>query len=480
VLFETMMLVASAAVVAVLAAPTMLSWTVGLLPPSMMLLKPPVVDLRAALAVASISAIFIAAVTILVSRLALKGDVLVPLVAASRTATSSSWRGRLVIGFQTAAGTVLVVMAGLFGASLQRAWDNAAGFERERTAVVEAYPIVFTDAARATAEIRDLQRAVESLPGVAAVAGADITLVPDTDVEPSTDYAPQNWDRSLAGIPSFEVERRFFGVIGLALRSGRWPSATEWESIAPIALVSETAARRFRPGQSIVGQVLHAPPATGDRPPPPVTVVGVVSDARFLALDRAPTGEVYVPDGLLNPTPFFTFFIRTTGPAASVLRAVAARVRDDPRFRLARARTVEDAVVASIRPRLLRAWLFGGFGLAAVVILGTGVFAVVASLTARRFREIGIRVAIGATPARIVRLFAVEQTTAIGSGLILGGALAAWIAPLTRPLLYEVESHDWRAWLIAVGVIVLTAVTGVLMPSLHAALRNPVDALRPD
>jgi hypothetical protein len=214
--------------------------------------------------------------------------------------------------------------------------------------------------------------------------------------------------------------------------------------------------------------------------PLPVTVVGVVSDARFMGLDRAPTGEVYVPDGAIDPMPLFTLFVRTTGRASAVLPELARQVRADSRFRLARARTVDAAVVGSIRPRLLRAWLFGGFGVAAAAILGTGILALVASVTARRFREIGIRIAVGATRDRIVRLFAREQIKTIGGGLIVGAFVAAWIAPLTQPLLYEVGPYDWRGWSTAAGVIIVTAAIGVLVPLFRATARDPVDVLRTD
>jgi putative ABC transport system permease protein len=157
------------------------------------------------------------------------------------------------------------------------------------------------------------------------------------------------------------------------------------------------------------------------------------------------------------------------------MQAIAAV---DPLIRTTNSSTFDELFVDSVRPRRFRSWLFGSFAAAALVIVGSGIFGLIAMSVARRTREMGIRIALGSTSERLLRLLVREQLTDVIAGVAAGAVISIWAVRFVRGYLYEITPYDPRVWAAAIAVIVLTALAGTVIPSWRASRTDPVHALR--
>jgi ABC-type antimicrobial peptide transport system permease subunit len=208
-----------------------------------------------------------------------------------------------------------------------------------------------------------------------------------------------------------------------------------------------------------------------------MTVIAVVADARYVALDADPMGDVYLR-GVLEPGRYGGFFhVRTTAPADAVLQSILGALAGRG-YLIVQASTHEDALFASVKHRALPAWLFGSLGLGALVVLGTGVFGLLAMSAAQRTREVGIRVALGASRGRVVRLLVREQALAVGLGLGAGALVSLWAVRLLESQLYGVRAHDPLVWASVASTLAAIAVIATLFPAFRAARADAAQALR--
>ena len=264
----------------------------------------------------------------------------------------------------------------------------------------------------------------------------------------------------------------FFPAAGLAARDGRLPTEEEFRNGAPVIVITETVARGYWPGQRAVGQIL----TNKGRP---FEVIGVVNDARFLSLDMAAQGEIFWPVTAM-PRPYLSNVVLRFAPdAVNTVEAVAATVRARcPDCWVREALTLQEVLSESIRPRRFSAWLFSGFGIAALLIVGTGILGVVALSTTRRVREIGIRMALGATRRRVLWQLLREQGASVVLGVVMGGVAASWATRFLTSYLYETDPLDSIAWVAASAAILAVACVGVLLPACRATRVDLVRALR--
>jgi hypothetical protein len=261
---------------------------------------------------------------------------------------------------------------------------------------------------------------------------------------------------------------------------GQLPAPGEWQAEHPIAIVSERAARIYWPDGGAVGQTLvwtrNDPP---DRAPKPRRVVAVVQDARYAAADLEPIGDIYFPGAIGRGTYGSFFIVSTVDPADRVLPSIVATAAAHE-MRLEQAATMDSAIFASIRHRVLPLWLFGGLSVMGLIVLAAGTIGLLAMTTAQRTREIGIRLALGSSPARLTRLLAREQATAIAIG-VLAGAGVAWLAVEgLRSELYGVTPHHPGVWIGVTVTVFGVAALGSLVPARIAARLDPAAILRFD
>jgi hypothetical protein len=210
----------------------------------------------------------------------------------------------------------------------------------------------------------------------------------------------------------------------------------------------------------------------------PVVVVGVVGDVRYSSLDVKPVAAVYVPGNLTTASLGGEFVVRTDRAAATVLAALLRMIEGNPLWSIAWAGTADDLAGASLRGRALRAWLFGAFGVLGLLILGSGLFGMLSIEAARRTREFGVRLAVGATPGRILRLLAGDLLRPVLVGVVLGIGASVWALAQLEPYLYQTVPAELDLWAGVVGAVIMTAWPGALSPALRMSRVDPVVILR--
>jgi hypothetical protein len=273
-------------------------------------------------------------------------------------------------------------------------------------------------------------------------------------------------------VESMAVTAGYLEAGGLRPTTGRLPTDAEFASGAPVIVVTDLVARQYWPGLPAVGQtLLNAGRA--------FAVVGVVPDARYMALDRDPQGTIYWPMAATPRPVLYNMLIMFTRDGRSSLPGVVARIAERcPKCSVKHAEMLADRLGASVRRRQFYAWLFSSFGIAALVIVGTGILGLIAMTTNRRTREIGIRIALGATSTGVVQQILREQMTAVTAGLVVGGMVAAWAVRFVSAYLYKTPMYDGRAWAAAIAALLLIVLLGGGIPSLRASRIDPVRALR--
>lgn len=328
---------------------------------------------------------------------------------------------------------------------------------------------------------------LRGLPGVESVSMA--SLVPFGDV---TEMRPvASTLASPAGQPprvdahSFIVGRDYFRTIGLHVLRGRDFSEAEEQGpsgLRPV-IVDQTLVERLWKDRDPIGQqlwVLDRNRKAGD----PMQVVGVVSSMKHQLIDAGPEAHYYVPFGSAY-RPAMTIHVRSAAAGGAAEQALLARIREemkavDATLPVVRLRTFTAHRDASLLLWLMRtaANLFTSFGVIALVLAVSGVYAVKAYVVARRTREIGIRMALGASQRDVLWMVLREGLTLAGVGLVAGGALGAGLSFVLRRLLYQVGALDPVTFAVAPLALGLAAAVACYLPARRAMRIEPVRALR--
>jgi predicted permease len=272
----------------------------------------------------------------------------------------------------------------------------------------------------------------------------------------------------------------WFRAMRVPLVRGRDLTERDSGAAPMVAIVSESLAARFWPGESALGRRL----AFGDPGRDGwVTVVGVVADVRGDLAEPSPEPTAYVPLAQsrfgLFPDWGMDVAVRTQGDPLALAAAVRAVVHDlDPSLPVFAVRTMDGVLAASLAERRLAVSLLGLFAASALVLAAVGVAGVVARSVEERTREIGVRVALGADPARVVRLVVGEGLAPVVLGLGAGAALARGLTRLAASQLYGVGPGDPATYAAAGALVIVVASAACALPAIRAARRDPLAALR--
>jgi hypothetical protein len=372
----------------------------------------------------------------------------------------------VLIGAEVALALVMAVGGALLAGSLVRIWNEDPGFQTDRTLSLEIGQRSDVSHADVDALLADIRR----LPGVVS-AGASNTLLLQRAYRGSMFKAPDGATEE-SDVEGIGVTPGFLETWGLRPVSGRMPTDAELATAAPVVLVSERVARDYWHGQPAIGRELM-------RDGRPYAVIGVVPDIRNQALDHDPDGVIYCAL-TVSPTPYLASLLIKTGPGDDhVLGAVTSLIAERHRlFRVRSAGTMAAALGASVRQRVFQTAIFASFGAAAVTIVGVGVLGLVAMVTSRRTREVGVRMALGDRPSAIAALIVRQELAAVVGGLAAGGLLSYWAVTFVRSYLYKVDAYDPRIWVVAIAVLLATAALGAYLPARRASRIDPVKALR--
>jgi predicted permease len=392
---------------------------------------------------------------------------------------SVAGRGRLQFSFiavQIALSVVLLTGAGLLGESLMRLSAVDPGFRSDHLLIVpvSAPRSIGADTLRSANMYREAAARFAALPGVTAVATS--TTIPFGGGSSSSGI--EIVGRVLApGDRGPEVQQRtvspnFFAFMGIPIVAGRAVSDADRGGTEPVLVVNEAMVRRDFPDGHAIGARVKFQGVER-------TIVGVASDVRFRNLSTAPEPTVYAPVAQRGSAG--SFLLRTSLPpsqlVAGVRRAVAAI---DPRLTVGQLDTMDELVRRSFAEERFRTTLVSLFGLMAAALAAVGMYGVASRAAARRTRELGIRIALGASASNVIGLI-VRSTlggvvVGIAAGLVAALAGARW----AQGLLYQVDARNpviYGAIVLLLGSVALAA---SLIPARRASRVHPSVALRVD
>jgi predicted permease len=363
-------------------------------------------------------------------------------------------------------------MAGLLLRSLRAAQNADLGFEPSGMAIFsmelanQGY-----DETRGRALYEELLRRVAALPSVRAVSLAERTPL-------GLDYS-----RRGVGVEGYEpaqgedmefganiVGPGYLGLMHIPLERGRDFTETDRAGSLPVAIVNQSFARRFWPGEDPIGKRIRIGDSARE-------VVGVAHDSKTRSLDESPAPYFYLPF-LQFYQPNVTLEVRTAGdPAAmipAVRREIAALDRDLP----VQSGTMEDALGLSLLPQRAGATLLGIFSVLGLVLASVGLYGVVAYAVAQRTRDLGIRMALGAESGDIYRVVLGHGVKLTSLGLIIGIAAALILARLASGVLFGVSSTDPITLGSVTAILAAVAFLASFIPARRATRIAPMGILK--
>jgi putative ABC transport system permease protein len=247
----------------------------------------------------------------------------------------------------------------------------------------------------------------------------------------------------------------------------------------PIAFINETAARRFWPNEDPVGKRFADSAPRTDRPANWITVIGVVGDVRHAGLNREPEAEFFRPYWEPPALSGMNIVVRTDIDAMRFSKTMRGVVADiDRTIPVSQIRSGEDLLRDSLAPQRFATALLGLFAFLAVALAAVGVYGVISYSVARRTREIGIRVALGATGQDVVGMVVRQAMTMALAGIVIGLGAAAALGRTIRMLLFGVSATDPLIYAALTVILAVVAGLAAFVPARRAARVDPTVALR--
>jgi predicted permease len=390
-------------------------------------------------------------------------------------------RDALIIA-QVALALVMTSGAAMLVRSLVALQSSSMGFESRRalTAKISLTPGRYDDT-RAALFFSELTTRVRALPGVVAAGAAGWLPVVEAGGLWGVLAEGQSYEQLAQGplaVPQ-QVTPGYFAAMGIPLLRGRDVSEQDGPTGPFVAVVSQAMADMLWPTEDPVGRRFRV----GDGATF-VTVVGVVGDIRSRGFDDTPEPTMYFPYAQTGVTAYFmprslSLVIRAEEPELPVVDELQRIVRSlDASVPVSSVRSLEDVVGTAVASRRLATTLIGGFAVAALLLAGLGIFSVVSYGVSQRGHEIGVRVALGAERAGVLRLVVADSLRTAGVGLVIGLIGVVPVARLLRPMLFEVPHFGVTTIAAACAGLVGVVSLAALFPARRAAAVDPADALR--
>jgi putative ABC transport system permease protein len=381
---------------------------------------------------------------------------------------------------EVALAVVLLIGAGLLSRSFLALTSMEPGFSPERvlTGSVALPDIKYRDAASRRLFADDLLSRLSVLPGVERAAlvnrlpfsGENVPVGVELEGRPQPDGKPVTMDRRV-------VSPSYFATMGIPILQGdTFGPEHRGDASDQVALVNSVVARLFWAGEHAIGRRVRLMLRNG--PGPWLRVIGVVGDVRHHGLDQPAQPEVYVPYAQA-PVASFVLLLRASGDPTDLARGLRSAVqRTDVDLPVDSISTAASVLRESIAEPRLRTTLLNGFASVALMLAAIGLYGLLSFGVARRTREIGLRVALGAEPPAIVRLV-------LGRGLrlVVGGAAGGVIAslilsPHVERLLFGVTATDPATFVTVVGMLLVVGMVAAYIPARRAMRLDPMQALR--
>jgi predicted permease len=381
-------------------------------------------------------------------------------------------RGALVVS-EVALACVLLVAAGLLIRSLLGVLGVDLGFKPEQSAAIRVDPSPrYATQKQRNAYFDEVLRRVAAVPGIEA---AGLTDVLPFDGNRSWTVGAEGVDYAMGQRPNAYirvVSDGYLAALGIPLRAGRDFSAGDTLPGEYVLLVNETLARTLWPGKNAVGQRINL----GDGPR---RVVGVVGDVRHLALEKEAGGELYLPIRQTDAYSIVDLVFRSSLPPAATGAAVrAALLPVEPSLPPGELRPLQQIVDHALSPRRFVVILLAGFSAFALLLASLGIYAVISYAVKQRTRELGIRMALGATPRGLAERVLLQTLGLAGIGLLVGLAASGLLARALGSLLFGVTATDPATYLGMVLVLGAVATLAGYLPARRIAKIDPLAAIR--
>jgi predicted permease len=388
---------------------------------------------------------------------------------------------------QVALSLVLVVAAGLFVRTFSSLATRSLGFDRDGVLVVTiSTPGTMVDSAQRVPVYERVREAVRALSGVADAALSLVTPVSGASFSPHIEVSggvslPENESHSFGNL----ISPGWFATFGTPLIAGRNLTDRDRNGAPPVAVVNQAFAGKFLNGASPLGHTITLA-LNGPTPDPPIEIVGVAADAVYRSLREPMLPTMYFPLAQHDHDQAFLLVLASAslsvrsrlGSPVRLTRSVATAINAvNPQLALT-FRPLADQVNASLTQERVVAMLSGFFGSLALLLAALGLYGVTSYAVARRRTELGIRMALGAAPARIVRLVLLRVSCLVGFGVLLGAGVSVWATQFVRAQLYGLEPRDPVTLAGASLVLVAVAAVAGWLPAWNASQIDPAEVLR--
>jgi predicted permease len=388
---------------------------------------------------------------------------------------------RLLVVAEVALTVVLLIGAGLLLRSFARLRAVDPGFRAERvsTFAVSLPTTRYGTAERQRVFTSNLLERLGKVPGVNSAAvsfllplsGGGFGFTFEVDARASGTGADEPRAQARVATPDY------FAAMGIPLIRGRIFDERDRFGGPPVVVISRDLAQRYFPGEDPIGRRLqtgwgmHDSRFGGE-------VVGVVGDVRQLSLERGVTAHIYMSYDQW-PLNDFDVVVRADAPYAAVASGARAALRElDPDIPMAGMRPLPELVDASLGPRRFQMTLLGAFAVVAVSLAVVGIYGVIAYGVRLRRREIGVRLALGATRRRVVRMVLSDGLRLVMAGVTIGVLLGFGLTQVLSSLLFEVHARDPLTFVVAAAALIGAAVLACVIPARGAAGLDPVETIR--
>jgi predicted permease len=395
-------------------------------------------------------------------------------------------RSTLVVA-EIVASVVLIVCVGLLSQALLAVQRVNPGFVAENVLTMRTQlpaPKYLPPEMRLRFYSRVLER-VHALPGVSSASytsflpmtfrgGIWEVLTTTVDANAPGGFRPLDSNHNYyAGIRFVTPE--FFRTMGIPIQKGRDIAGADTLDTPFVAVVSESFARRHFPNQDPIGQSFAIAFAAR-------TIVGVAGDIKFRGLERQSEPQVYMPAPQQNNLFFYApkdLVVRASVPLATLTTPIRSIIRDaEPELPVTAVQSMQQVVAAETAPRVVQLRVLGGFAAIALLLAAIGIHGLLAFTVSARTREIGVRIALGARARNIMWMVIGRSTLLAVLGVVIGAVLAYAAGRSMQALLFGIDPADATVFAAAIGVALLMALAGSLLPAWRAASIDPLTATR--
>jgi putative ABC transport system permease protein len=381
----------------------------------------------------------------------------------------------VLVSLEVGLTTACLVVTGLLLHSFSRLMHVDDGFESQHviTTALSLPQLQYQERPQRARLMERVSQRLEILPGIQAVGIASLlplTGEGDNNIITVEGTATPKMERPVAEFRS--VNRGFFKTLGIPLKKGR--IFNEADKSRNVTVISEQAASRLFYGQDPIGKRFHL----GDESRPLLEVVGVVGDVRSSSLDRAPDPTVYLPYWQRIGFDLFVA-IRTPASVDTISSSIQREIQQiDPDVSVSDMRTMQEVLDSSIVQRRFQLHLVLLFAIIATVLTGVGIYSVVSYSMSQRTNELGLRLALGATPQHIGWLVLRQGMSSIMAGLAIGLAVSLGVGALIRSSLFGVSSYDPWTFVAVAVLLLVVGLVACFYPAQRATRMDPLHALR--